>query len=154
MSKSTKVGVILKQAMALKDRKLARSIRMSALRSIIKTADELGILQTYQGTPGEFKTREHHIMERGGDKPERDLYGVGVKDHQDSDLSTNHFNRSLSTRYSPDRVGVQARRIADGVYQDPITNKVYDWNEGFKTEDGSIFNGTDISLQTDVISRS
>jgi hypothetical protein len=47
-------------------------------------------------------------------------------------------------------VGIQARRLADGVYQDPYTNKVYDWNEGFETEDGQIFGGGGVSLQTDL----
>jgi len=68
-------------------------------------------------------------------------------------LSVKEYDRSLSTRYVPSKPGVQARRIADGVYQDPITNKTYDWNEGFKTEEGETFNGGRVSLQTDIFSR-
>jgi hypothetical protein len=152
MSKRTALNSVLKQANKLEDRKLARELRVSALYSMLKTAD--GLLQHFQGTPAEFNTREQYTAERGGKDDSSKLYGVGLPDHKKTDLSTDTFDRSLSTRYSPDRVGVQARRVSDGVSQDPVTNKIYDWNEGFKTEDGETFNGGGVSLQTDIIHRS
>ena len=133
MSEETKVGSVLKQARKLKDRKLARSLRVTTLYSMIKNAEDFGLLQQFQGTSADFKTREHATAERGGKDDSPKLYGVGLPDHSKADLSTDTFDRSLSTRYSPDRFGVQARRFSDGVYQDPVTNKVYAWIDGFKT---------------------
>lgn len=148
----TKVSQIIKESRELSDRNFARQIRKSALNSMIKIADEYGVLDHFRGTSATYPTREHFLAERGG-KLESELYGVGIPDHKDTDISVDRFSRSLSTRYSPDRVGVQARRISDGVSQDPITNKIYDWNEGFKTEDGETFSGGGVSLQTDIMYR-
>ena len=148
----TKVSKIIAQSRKVGDRKFARQIRSSALKAIIKNADQYGILQGLQGGPKDYETREHKKVERGG-KVDSKLYGVGLPEHKDTDLSEEKYNRSLSTRYSPDRVGVQSRRLSDGVYQDPITNKIYDWNEGFKTEDGESFSGGGVSLQTDIMYR-
>jgi len=155
MSKLTKIGKILKETKKLKDRNLAGKIRMSAIDAINKSAQQnYGILQDFDSKPNTYSTREHKQVGRGGKDDSEKLYGVGLPDHQKSDLSVDRFDRSLSTRYSPDRVGVQARRIADGVYQDPITNKIYDWNDGFKTEDGETFTGGGVALQSDIIHRS
>ena len=149
--KDSKVSSILKEAGKLTDRKFARELRVSTLYSMLKTADE-NILQHFKGTPADFsKGPEFYTAERGGKDDSDKIYGVGYQPRKKTDLSEDQVNRSLSTRYSPDRVGVQARRISDGVYQDPITNKVYDWNEGFTTEDGEKFEGGRVSLQTDLI---
>lgn len=141
---STKTEIILKQARKLNDRSLAREIRTAAAASLLKIAED-GILEHFKGKAPTSETKPALTSERGG----KDEYNSGIK-HEKSNLTTDVFDRSLSTRYSPDRVGVMARRIADGVYQDPITNKVYDWNEGFTTEDGEKFNGGRVSLQTDL----
>ncbi len=149
--KDSKVSSILKEAGKLTDRKFARELRVSTLYVMLKTADE-GILQYYKGTPLDLsKGPEFYTAERGGKDDSDKIYGVGYQTKKKTNLSEEHFDRSLSTRYSPDRVGIQARRISDGVYQDPITNKVYDWNEGFTTEDGQKFEGGRVSLQTDLI---
>jgi hypothetical protein len=134
------------------DRKYARALRTQYAEKLIKLA-EAGILQDGAGSVADYETREHYPSMRGGKVDTKDLYGVGIPEHKAVDLSTKVYNRSLSTRYSPDRVGVQARRVSDGVYQDPITNKTYDWNEGFTTDDGSKFSGGNVSLQTDIIYR-
>ena len=134
------------------DKKYARALRTNYVLGIIKRA-EAGILQDGVGNVINYETREHTPASRGGKVETGDLYGVGIPDHKNTDLSTKVYSRSLSTRYSPDRVGVQARRVSDGVYQDPITNKKYDWNEGFTTDDGSKFFGGSVSLQTDIIYR-
>lgn len=149
-----KVSNILEHASNLKNRNLTRKLRVAAIQSLHKVAqDQHGILQHFQSQNTSFPTREHFRVERGGEHDNQKLYGVGVPEYEASDLSTRTFDRSLSTRYSPDRVGVQARRISDGVYQDPITNKSYDWKEGFKTESGEEFHGSGVSLQTNIYSR-
>lgn len=147
--KESKVSSILKEASKLTDKKFARELRVSTLYTMLKTAEE-GILQYPAGTPTTYPTPKPHTVERGGKDDSDKIYGVGYKPKKKTDTSEEHYNRSLSTRYSPDRVGVQARRISDGVYQDPITNKTYDWNEGFTTEDGQKFEGGRVSLQTDI----
>ena len=147
----SKVSQIIKESSKSSDKKFARDIRVSILKSMIKIAEH-GILHNMSHGPDDYPTREHYTAERGG-TPEKELYGVGLKDHKNSDISVEPYSRSLSTRYSPDRVGVQALRVSDGVVQDPITNKIYDWKEGFKTEDGEVFDGSSVSLQTDIMYR-
>jgi hypothetical protein len=149
----SRVQTILKKASSL-DKRLGRQLRHQAVVVLHSFAQaEGGILQHFDDKIMSYPTREQHMIGRGGDDDSEKLYGVGIPEHEKTDLSVNEYNRSLSTRYSPDRVGVQARRVADGVYQDPITNKIYDWNEGFRTEDGETFSGGGLSLQTDIYSR-
>jgi hypothetical protein len=152
MSKQTKVEKVILESSNLQNRKFARSLRMIALDGIFKTAQEYGILQNPTSNVLVYETREHEIYERGG-KATEELYGVGIPEHRDVDLSVDRYSRSLSTRYSPDRIGVQAERVSDGVYRDPITKRVYNWNEGFKTENGQEFYGGNVSLQTDLHKR-
>jgi hypothetical protein len=58
------------------------------------------------------------------------------------------LGHSLSTRHSPDLPGVSLERVADGVFKDPVTNKVYDFNKGFVLDDGTEFAGGSVSAQT------
>jgi hypothetical protein len=117
-------------------------------------ADQHGIFQHFRSNVQDYATRDRYLAQRGGEKaPSGDsdsLYGVGPA-HEDSKPKSFEENTSLSTRYSPDRVGVQALRIGDGIMQDPYTNKIYDYNEGFKTEDGRTFPGGSPSLQTSIM---
>tara|TARA_Y100000114_G_C11764050_1_gene332062 strand:+ start:11753 stop:12313 length:561 start_codon:yes stop_codon:yes gene_type:complete len=138
----------------------ARRDRVSKIASLnifsgIKTAaaDQHGIFQHFQSDVANYSTREKSLEMRGADSaPSRDsLYGVGPE-HDESFMPSESSARSLSTRYSPDRVGVQARRVSDGVYQDPYTKKVYDYNDGFKSEDGREFAGGGVSLQSSIMS--
>lgn len=137
---------IIKQARQLEDRKMARTVRCSLIEELKKTADDYGILQHHSPNPMTYSQKEPYTSQRGGNKnTEKPV------EHEDTDPTVRRYDRSLSTRYSPDRVGVQVKRISDGVYQDPITNKIYDWNEGFTTEEGDVFNGHRVSLQTDLV---
>lgn len=149
-----RVAKILEEASKSGDRKLARSLRKAALEGINEMAKEAqskqtGIFQVFRDGITEYPTRENKLTGRGGTHNSEELYGLGP-DHKKMDSSRKPHDRSLSTRYSPDRPGVQARRLADGVYQDPYTNKIYDWNEGFSTEDGQKFEGGHVALQTDL----
>jgi hypothetical protein len=151
----SRISNLISKAQATGDRQLARELRKIAAESLLKISqEEHGILQHPSADTVEYTPAEHVESERGGEPENRQkLYGVGIPDYKKTDLSVREYNRSLSTRYSPDRIGVQARRIADGVYQDPYTNKVYDWNAGFKTEEGEEFAGGGVSLQTDIASK-
>ena len=148
---SKRIEQLIKEASSLTDKSLSRQIRKVILESYAKDEQD-GIFQQYRGNVTSYDTREHFLTERGGKEAPTELYGVGYPDRKKTDLSTREYDRSLSTRYVPDKAGVQGRRISDGVMQDPVTNKIYDWNEGFKTEDGETFNGGAVSLQSDIIS--
>ena len=149
-----RVAKILEQANKSCDRNLARSLRRIAREEIdelskVAQSKQTGIFQVFRDGINEYPTRENKLTQRGGEHDNKKLYDTGPE-HKDADNSVEPASRSLSTRYSPDRVGVQARRLADGVYQDPYTNKIYDWNEGFSTEDGQKFSGGHVALQTDL----
>lgn len=129
--------------------------RNNALRDFekIADADQHGAFQHFQSNVTEYATRERYISQRGGTPPERTtegLYNLSPK-HEDSYVPTSYVATHLSTRYSPDRVGVQALRVSDGVFQDPYTNKVYDYNEGFKAEDGRTFPPGSAALQSSMM---
>jgi len=55
---------------------------------------------------------------------------------------------SLSTRYSPDMPGVSLVRIGEGIWQCPITKKIYDFKAGYTTAKGNVVPGSDVSNQT------
>ena len=154
----SKLNKILDTVDGLKDKRLARSMRVSAIASfgISKRADkeQHGVFQSFQAGGVDYGPSSSGTATRSGTGTPRDsLYGVGPK-HEKADNSLDEPARSLSTRYSPDRVGVQARRVSDGVYQDPYTNKVYDYNEGFKTETGDVIPGGTVDNQTKILHNS
>jgi len=129
--------------------------RKNALRRLEKAADadQHGAFQHFQSNVTEYATRERYISQRGGTPPERTTEGLYnlSPEHEDSYVPTAHVATHLSTRYSPDRVGVQALRVSDGVFQDPYTNKIYDYNEGFKAEDGRTFPPGSAALQSSMM---
>ena len=139
----------------LKNTKDPNSIRSTKIEGLKKSAlgDQHGAFQHFQSNVMEYATRDRYLSMRGGEPIKRDtegLYGIGPE-HEDSYMPDSEPAWHLSTRYSPDRVGVQAQRVSDGVFQDPYTNKVYDYNEGFKTEDGRQFPAGSASLQTSIM---
>lgn len=132
----------------------SRLLKLSAIMPEIKkesAADQHGIFQHFQSGVTEYSTRERHLSQRGGEQQERPLYNVGPE-HETSYVPTEYVAPHLSTRYSPDHIGVQAQRVSDGVYKDPYTNKIYDYNEGFKTDSGVDFPGGSASLQSQMLS--
>jgi len=151
---STKVSKILTSASGI-DRSLARKLRKAALETIIEmskeaasTSDQHGIFQNMQHGAQDYPTRTEFAHQRGGTKGDERKYNLGPK-HEKSKISYDDAPRTLSTRYSPDRVGVQAP-TKDGVQTDPLTGKEYNWNDGFTTETGEKFPGGQVSLQSDL----
>lgn len=144
-----KISNILDYANSTEDRNFSRKIRKIAMENILKEAqtEQAGIFQTFRDGIVEYKTRQNSMGHRGGDLDYKE-YNLSEKGPK-SNHELEQPSRMLSTRYSPDRPGIQARRLSDGVYQDPITNKVYDYNSGFKTESGEEIAGGHVSLQTD-----
>jgi len=60
---------------------------------------------------------------------------------------------SLSTRYSPELPGVQVLHVADGVYQDALTKKIYDFNQGWSGTDGQKYPGGSVKNQTPALTQ-
>ena len=67
------------------------------------------------------------------------------KDHH---LKTHQGMAVSQTRHSPDMPGVMMKRVSDGVYQCPITNKLYDFQNGFTDANGNSRAGGSIKHQT------
>jgi hypothetical protein len=80
------------------------------------------------------------------------LYGV-FGEQPDYKPVISEGNHSLSTRYAPDMPGVQAAVPSDGVRVNPYTKQVFDYTQGFKTNDGRNFSPTSVSNQTKIFSR-
>ncbi len=124
---------------------------------IRKTAlgDQHGIFQHFQSDVTDYPSREKYLSVRGGEPTSRDqLYGI-TSEKEASYVPTEFVAPHLSTRYSPDRVGVQAMRVPGsngGIFQDPYTKKIYDYNEGFTTETGRNFPPGSAALQTSLMS--
>jgi len=55
---------------------------------------------------------------------------------------------SLSTRYCPDHIGVQAARISERAYQCPIDGKVYNYELGYENYQGQKVPGGSVAAQT------
>ena len=94
--------------------------RTSKIEGFQKQAlgDQHGAFQHFQSNVAEYATRDRYLATRGGELLGRDtnsLYGI-TPDHEGSYVPTEFPAPHLSTRYSPDRVGVQAMRVSDGVY--------------------------------------
>lgn len=113
--------------------------------------DQHGLFQHFQSGVADYNTRESYLAQRGGKSSDpQKLYGLGP-DHPESYQPKKEKAGSLSTRYVPGRPGVQALRVSAGVYQDPNTKEIFDYNEGFVTSDGRVFNGGTVDLQTDLV---
>lgn len=152
----SRVSSLLTDIEKLSDRRLSRKLRASTIEvasEFIKEAQstQTGVFQNFRDDVIEYPTRNNQTAIRGGEVDAKKLYNLSDAVTTKMDSSRKLPSNTLSTRYSPDHVGVQARRIADGVYQDPYTNKIYDWNEGFTTEDGRKYTGGHVSLQTDLL---
>lgn len=124
--------------------------RFAKIASIFKASQDHGVLQNVSNVTS-YSTRETAIKDKGLVAPDREnLYPNMEESKPKTTLAPNLSPRSLSTRYSPDRVGVQAQRVSDGVVANPYTGKLYDQRDGYKLENGTVVPGGSVSLQTRV----
>lgn len=130
--------------------KESRSIK---LETLYKQAQATGLLNNPMLGVTEYKNR-FDIAEEMNLPPvdHTKLYNV-FGDQPDYKPIISEGNHSLSTRYAPDMPGVQAAVPASGVRVNPYTKKVYDYNEGFKTDDGRTFSPTSVTNQTKIFAR-
>lgn len=132
-----------------------RSRKLKMYTALVKEAeaDQHGIFNSFQGASIQENTRDKYLSEKNNTPPDRSFEGLYnlAPDHEDSDLKeAAPVAPHLSTRYVPGYIGLQARRIGDGVVQNPLTGEVFDYNEGFKVGD-EVFNPGDVSMQTSLI---
>lgn len=103
-----------------------------AVQELIQLADSLDI-------------RGRHILADVADR----AAGIVNKLDKEEDLPIKPGHRtSLSTRYCPDHIGVQAARIAERVYQCPIDGRTYDYDGGYTDYNGQRIPGGSIAAQT------
>jgi hypothetical protein len=148
----SKVENILKVASKIEDRSLARKIRMATLEGLLlvkEAQDSSGLLSFDNSRVAvDYPSRNEIIRMRAGEPvKEESLYNLSGESKK-VEVELPKVQRSLSTRYSPDRVGVQAQRLGDGVVKDPYTGKEYNWKEGFKGESGEEFVGGSVESQS------
>jgi hypothetical protein len=150
----TRLEFILRQAGT--NRKLRSALRGAYAEELEKVAQQ-GILQDYQGEKTNYGTREQLLTERGTSDKADQLYGVNPAEYGTPEIADRPLSESLSTRYVPGKPGVSAERVRGtngGVYKDPNTNKIYDWNEGFTDEQGQKYQGSSVQGQTEMFSYS
>jgi hypothetical protein len=124
------------------------------LVQLYKKAQAVGLLQESAKNVTEYKNR-YDIQEEQMNLPKNDpssLYGV-FGEQPDYKPVISEGNHALSSRYAPDMPGVQASVPSDGVRVNPYTKQVFDYNQGFKTNDGRNFSPTSVSNQTKIFSR-
>jgi hypothetical protein len=83
------------------------------------------------------------------------LFDALIREHTKTEPDMQHMrgeNPTLLTRYSPDYPGVMMQRISDGVYQDLLSKKVYDFNAGFISDTGIRYHGGSVAHQTPDVS--
>ena len=79
--------------------------------------------------------------------------GYPYKEEKEASVKTAQYNEeffgptTMPTRQCPDHPGQQTSRVTDGVRQCPLDGKVYDFNTGFKTEDGTFHPGGSVQAQ-------
>lgn len=90
-----------------------------------------------------------------------------VKEFQDKDMKISESEKALdksdiyskeyrlmeaplSARTCPDHPGTMLSRAGDGLWQCAMDRKIYDFNAGFETVDGSKVPGSDVSMQTKI----
>lgn len=121
--------------------------------SKIAASDQSGFFQSFQGKPLETSTRDEYLSKKHNspiDRSVENLYNLGPE-HKESEATVEAVpSPHLSTRYVPGYVGLQARRVGDGVVQNPLTGEVFDYNEGFKVGD-KVYNPGDVSMQTSLV---
>lgn len=133
--------------------KRARKIKLYNKIVKLAEADQHGIFNSFQGASVTDATRDKYLSEKFNTPPDRSYEGLYnlSPDHGDSEpKEAGEVSPHLSTRYVPGYVGLQARRIGDGVVENPLTGEKFDYNEGFKVGD-QVFNPGDVSMQTSLI---
>lgn len=128
----------------------------SYLDGIGKTAaaDYIDLLALVENRPAEYdrwKTRED-LYDHA--KHNKDLMWKITKQEVDENRKEHHLTTmrdhpvSLSTRYSPEYPGVQMYPVSDGVYQDIVSKKIYNYHDGWTDSRGNKYPSSSVANQT------
>lgn len=132
---------------------MSRKERIVKIAQLFKLSEDHGVLQNVTNVTS-YSTREKALDDLKNKDVKlpyvEDPYHNNDSDKKDTKMAPNLKPRSLSTRYSPDRVGVQALRVDDDSIADPYTGKIYRKSEGYTLENGTVIPGGSISLQTKI----
>jgi hypothetical protein len=115
-------------------------------RVIVAAADQYPSLNVTRKDLYDFKAHNEETMH---EKTKREV----EENRENHHLQTHQGTAVSQTRYSPDMPGVMMKRISDGVYQDVVTNKVYDFQHGFTDASGTPRAGGSIKHQTPTFSQ-
>lgn len=113
-------------------------------RVVIAAADQYPSLNETRKDLYDFKAHNQETM--------REVTKKEVEENSKNHHLDTHQGVAVSqTRYSPDMPGVMMVRVSDGVYRDPITNKLYDFQHGFTDASGNARSGGSIKHQTPML---
>lgn len=130
--------VLMKQASVLDEILISIGSDPKAQKAF-KQAEE----QEINRLKAKYNNKDMKIVAKEGDYQEKARKAI------DENVKTyKPMEASLSTRYSPDMPGVSMVRISEGVYQCPVTKKIFDFRAGYTTVNGNKVPGTDVSNQT------
>jgi len=125
-----------------------KSIRKARLRKLAQQKKDQSGYFSHFNTEIEEGTRQRKLRDIDLVADEESLYDLKFnQEKSENELSLSE--NPLSTRYVPGTAR-QSRRIGDGVFQDPITNKVFDHNHPFE-HDGEAYPGGTPSLQSSIM---
>ena len=127
-----------------------KNIRKSRLKKIAQQKKDQysGILSDFNTDVSDLENTRQNKLRELNNYPQEDLYDLKFnqeKSEGEVDLS----DQPLSTRYVPGTTRMK-RRIENGIYQDPITNKVFDEREPFEFQ-GESYPGGSPSLQSNIM---
>ena len=142
--------VLQKQASLIDELLITVSADPKAQMAFKKADDEeiQRLRAKYQDTRGHH---EYHVAKEQHDKENH--VNEAIKSVEQKIKAYRPLEAPLSTRYSPDMPGVSLVRVGDNVYQCPVTKKIYDFRAGYTTMKGNKIPGSDVSNQTQHLSR-
>lgn len=125
-----------------------KMIRQARLKKIAADKKDQSGYFSHFNTEIEEGNRQKNLRDFSKVPDSESLYNLQFE-QSDSEKGYELTDTPLSTRYVPGETRM-ARRVGDGVVQDPLTNKIFDYNEPFEHE-GQEYNGGSISLQSSIM---
>ena len=126
-----------------------KSIRKARLKKIAnQKKDNSGYFSYYSTDTSDIENTRQNKLRELNSHPQEDLYDLKFSQEK-PEGEVNLSSQPLSTRYVPGTTR-QKKRVENGVYQDPITNKVFDEREPFEFQ-GESYPGGSPSLQSNIM---
>lgn len=94
-----------------------------------------------------YDSKHNHSLLVREPKKKQERANEGGEEHSVHNYKQTN-TKSLSTRYCPDHIGVTLARVGDCSYQCPLDGQVYNWEIGWKDQDGVQHPGGSVAAQT------